>query len=283
MARVTGAARLRPGPPGAPPPSPGFAGQRWRPPRPRPLSPREPRAPPGPSAAPAGWLAQPGSLRGNIPGVGRRPGRARRVPCGAPDPRRLRRRPCARTAGTGSRRPSCKRFRLMALLLHKCLPPGQPGLSLRPLCLKKGRVRLQKAPGPSKRGGATPGRRVGERPSRPWAFWRAGGRHPQRRPQKHLSPGDPSPSVSGRPRPPTHPGNGGGGGCVAAAGRDTLSSRRCPLVDWCLSQGCRDGGGWVGVEVERRLGGAAAQATLRGYQCFRTENRTFPATIMRCF
>ena len=96
---------------------------------------------------------------------------------------------------------------------------------------------------------------------------------------------------SGRPLPKclraakaTHPpGKRGGGGGVAAAGRDTLSSRRCPLVDWCLSQGCRDGGGWVGVEVERRLGGAAAQATLRGYQCFRTENRTFPATIMRCF
>ena len=197
--------------------------------------------------------------------MGRRPGRARRVPCGAPDPRRLRRRPCARTAGTGSRRPSCKRFRLMALLLHKCLPPGQPGLSLRPLCLKKGRVRLQKAPGPSKRGGATPGRRVGERPSRPWAFWRAGGRHPQRRPQKHLSPGDPSPSVSGRPRPPTHPGNGGGGGVCGGGGEGHLVITSLPTGGLVSVPGVsrrRGVGGGGGGEEVGGGGGAGYPARL---------------------
>lgn len=48
-----------------------------------------------------------------------------------------------------ARRPSSKTFRLMALRLHKCSLVGEPGLSLRPLWIKKGPVRCQKPSGPT--------------------------------------------------------------------------------------------------------------------------------------
>lgn len=67
-----------------------------------------------------------------------------------------------------ARRPSSNTFRLMALRRHECTLPGELGLSLRPLCIKKGPVRCQRPSGPTAvlgspglSLGASPGKRKG--------------------------------------------------------------------------------------------------------------------------
>lgn len=122
-------------------PRPCLRAGTWRPPRPRPLRPGAPGAPGWASGAAASAPAEPWPLCRCAGGRCGPPN-----PLWAPDP------PCPPPQafpGHRARRPSSKTFRLMALLLHQCSLPGQPGLSLRPLWLKKGPVRCQNTSGPS--------------------------------------------------------------------------------------------------------------------------------------
>lgn len=139
----------------------------WRPPRPRPLRPGAPGAPGRASGAAARAPAVPWPLCGCAGGRCGPPN-----PLWAPDP------PCPPPQAFPrhrARRPSSNTFRLMALLLHKCSLPGQPGLSLRPLWLKKGPVRCQSPSGPTLLLGS---------PGPLWGFSSGGRRNLERPPEQ---------------------------------------------------------------------------------------------------